>query len=79
MSGCRIRAGGFSPPIAGLTPAPMPEGRGFRRRGDGRDRTGAYRAASTALRTAFMSSVGSKRARTRPSRPMRNLVKFHLM
>ena len=38
-----------------------------------------YRAAVTASRTSFISTVGSNRATTRPSRSTRNFVKFHLI
>ena len=38
-----------------------------------------YSAATTASRTAVISAVGSNRARTVPSRPIKNFVKFHLM
>ena len=38
-----------------------------------------HSAAATASRTSFMSTVGSNRAATFPSRSIRNFVKFHLI
>ena len=39
----------------------------------------AQSCLAVASSTFFMLSVGSKRSTTSPSRPTRNLVKFHLM